>query len=79
MGSFLLKKLSKPQLKLNLVVEVEVQVGFYIYYTNKILIFFTCRSPWEVQSVSKKAVLTNYGVIFAVKMIKITFEVELGG
>ena len=27
----------------------------------------------------KQTVLTNYGVIFAVKIIKITFEVELGG
>ena len=33
----------------------------------------------EVQSVSKKAVLSNYGVVFAVKNIKMTFEVVFVG
>ena len=27
----------------------------------------------------RRGVLTNYGVLFAVKNVKITFEVELGG
>ena len=33
----------------------------------------------EVHGVSKNAVLSNYGMVFAVKNVKITFEVEFGG
>ena len=33
----------------------------------------------EVHSVSKKAVLTNYGVVFAVKNIKFINKYQLGG
>ena len=37
------------------------------------------KTPKMMTNGVKQAVLTNYGVVFALKNLKMTFEVELGG